>query len=437
MNYYLTKFVFILYILITLSCSPDREYQDNFFISPEDTLTQDGDKELMLLLSKDTVEIEENVIFKVKSQNLIIDSIRFNFDSTGKSEKTFTNSVKSYSYSYSDTGSYKPYIKVYSGRFSYSRNAEIMVVEKGANLEIDTVSVDTTDSIDDGYEEDTTLSIGSRPYIAFKDREDTLYFVAGDKFHAPGAYAYDEEDGLINEIDVKYDSTLTNLNNKLLRATEAYITYTAEDSHGNIATRKRLCIIENYTYQYLYDLTNPSDTIINDYYKENVDVNYNNNILTKDSNDIYHGFFSSLDSSDFTIVIDVQHIISDTSQSIFQMSFANDYNIIHLYTDNDSLGVNITDNAKVTHKYKVSGLNNSSHSIIYTMNQDSLFLYLGGQKVLTKSFEHQLRYLNFDYKINIGSNKEDDKYYKGQISKIQLLSVFSSQNEIDYLSNYD
>ncbi len=426
--------VSILSLLFLGSCS-EVTFEENIYTAVDSTVAEEvlGYAIPTLNLSNDTVEVGEQLVFSISSQEMVVDSTFFSFDGDSIPEIVYYDLVKTYIHSYADTGTFQPIINIHLPDTTFYLQSKIVVMPIGYDLDLDTIAIDTLDSIGNLYEEDTNLSIGSRPIIGYKDGGDTLFLNAGTLFSDPGAYAFDDEDGEIDEVLAFYSDELITLSNSLTPPTETFITYRVKDSHGNTATRQRLCIISNDNFQYRYNIDKSRDTVMNDYYDEEIDKDITKQRLTQDSVGIFKGYMNKFDSSKFAIIAEFDQIIADTTQSIFHNSVGTGYNMIHLYTFKDSIGLNITDNGKTTYKNRVHGLVSGGNSVVVTMNDTTYDLYINGVKALTVEMDYHIRYLTFGYTMRVGSNMKGKYLFQGTIKSIEIFSSYFKKKEIDYM----
>ena len=238
--------VTLLFLFISLFSCSEEKFEDNLFDfgdSVEIALIEESTYEL--LLSVDSIEVKKVVFFHIITNNSSVDSITYDFNGDDTTDTKVTNFVKSYPHTYLEEGVFTPKVTIYTEDTVVALVSNITIKEQGFDLEIEEVVVDTVDTLTDNYVEDTTLSIGSAPIIAFIDGKDTIVMDVNDSFQYIGAIAYDDEDGKLEDIFSIQDSILLTLPQPFMLPTTLYSTYKVQDSHGNVGERKRTYVINN------------------------------------------------------------------------------------------------------------------------------------------------------------------------------------------------
>jgi len=420
------KFFILCFSLVVLFSCEGGEFQDNVF-EFNDSLVTDSDVigRLALTTSADSVEVGTTIIFNIESENMSIDSTKFSLDGDTIMEFNFSNFVKSYPYVYNDVGEYTTLAKVFSADSSYLLRKKVVVLKKGSGLNIEEVHVDTLDSLTDGYEEDTTLSIGSAPMIAFIGSKDTIYLTEKDTFVAPQAIAFDDEDGEIEDVFYVEDSILATLPAERILSQTAKATYKTRDSHGNYSTRDLVCIIRHSLFKEDFDFYSPTDIIHSTSGSELVaDEGY------------YSGTgLSKLDTGATTIILNARLVKSDTVQTLLMLETAGEI-FFNVKTYNDTLQVSLRndDEKSATIYVPKFTYDGKLNSYCFVVNDKDFTLYVNGVEYFSKSLGQSFSDLHYSkfmkYRLNVGGNLAGENISKGMFARLRIIKLLLTPEEI-------
>jgi len=433
---YFSLFFFSFFLI---NCSND-DFEDNVLYFENSSIDSTKTVKIGLSFSKDSIEVGTPVIFNIIAENIYIDSTKFSFDGDTIVDKEFNNFVKTYAYSYSTVGEYNPIVYIYFGGDRYKLTKKISVLPVGFNVKIDTISVDTVDTIVDTYVVDTNLSIGSKPIIAFLGDVDTLFFNAGDDFYDPGAIAFDEEDGEISQVISIVDTVLLNLSSKILYPTTAKITYKVKDSNGNISSRDRVCIISNNRFRMLYNLITDDDTLINKYF-DILDTTASlsmKDILIK-KNGFYHGeSYSKIDSTNITVRVNFKGLKTDTTQTVLNLYNSSKNNMLRIFVVGDTIGVQIEKDDAYPYNniyFKTLGYTTKLIHLTVTAKKGEVSIYKDKILLLKEPMKNWIHLISVasGYKLNVGADNKDSNIFKGLITKFQIIETYVTQDDIDQL----